>query len=343
MEKYMIWYILSVKEHIKKRSSWLIVIGMFFFIWIITSISVPNYRNMYVGILCGESEAAGQIKEDLQREEAFIFIEYEDSKLLYEDVQSGRIECGFIFSEDMDEKMKNGQLRDTIQYIASIFSTKGEVLKERVYAAFFRLYSEEILEDLEPEIFGNHSEKRMQKIIERKRMYEKSDEIFRMYITEVDGETDKFQADEPINSYRGLIGLFLFLVMFLAYGKTRLKEGDSVELALGVNERYCYRYIRMLAAITLPGMASLFLLLRNVQSQGFFAESAELLIYILLCGLWISIIGNGLRKMEHMPMWMIGIVILHLLVCPVIMDFSRYIPALRVLRYLLPLGIYQMC
>lgn len=260
---------------------------------------------------------------------------------MYLDVTSGKIDCGFIFADDFDEKMNEKNSRDLILYLATPFTSKGEVLKETVYAVLFQVYSENILSNAEKEIFDEHNEERMEQILEINKSYLEGNDVFQIQIEEVQEAPETFQ-EEPADRIQGLVGLFIFLTMFLTYGHTQLKESDNVELALGGKERWCYRYVKMLAAAFLPSVVGILLLINRTQSCGIYGEFGRVVLFVLLSAVWINIVGGALGRAEHLPTWILSFVIVHLIVCPVFYDFSQYVPAIAWIRYLLPLGWFQM-
>lgn len=343
MEKYIIWYMLSLKENVKKKGSWLAVSGMVFLVWIVAGISIPSYKNMQVGIWCGSSETANLIKEGLATEKAvFEFVEYQSQNELHLDVTSGKMDCGFIFAEDFEEKINEGNSKDLILYLATPFTSKGEVLKETVYSVFFKVYSENILYETEIEIYGEHDEKRMQQLLEQNRKYLSGNEVFQIQIEEMQNKVQKVPKEKQGDAISGLIGLFLFLTMFMAYGRTQLKEIDKVEFALGKIERWCYRYVKMLASAFIPSVVGILWIVNRADSQGLCFEFVRLIVFILLSAVWINIVGRALGRAEHLPMWILSLVLIHLIICPVFFDFSQYVPAITWIRYLLPLSWYQM-
>lgn len=343
MEKCIIWYVLSLKENIIKRGSWLAVFGMLFLVWIADGIQIPDYENMKIGICDGGSETAKQITAELLREKgAFDFLEYQNKEKLKLDVKSGRLDCGFIFTEDFEEKIKEINSKDMILYYATPFSSKGEVAKEKVYTAFFKIYSEQLLTNSEAEIFGGHEEERMRKLLQKNQTYQESNAVFQIQIEEVQGETFDNDKEKQWDAISGLIGLFIFLTMFLAYGRTQQKVNDKVEAALNRPQRWCYRYIKMLAAAFLPTVIGSTVILNRPKSRGFCMEILCLTLFILLGALWISIFGSILRKAENLTIWILVLLLMHLFICPLFFDLSEYVPAVAWIRYLLPLSWYQM-
>lgn len=346
MEKIVIWYFLSLKECLKKRSSWLWLFGMLFLLWSTAGISIPDYKNMNVGICGRDSLYAEAIIESIfYKDESFLAVEYETQEELERAVTAGIVDCGFVFLKDFDRYIKENNPEDAILYISSPFSSKGEVAKERVFAAFLKLYSEEILKELEPDIFGNHNPKRMEAILEKNKRYQEGTEVFQMQITPVEAASGNAKQKEELckdadKLIRGLVGLSVFLTMFLSYGSARLKEGDNVEAALSRKETFVYRYVKMMAAAFLPSLLGVVILQSDSFKGNFWQETAILICFLVLSATWISVVGRLLGRAEHLPLWLVSLSMVHILICPVICDFSIYMPAIKWLRYLLPLTVY---
>ena len=248
MERYVMWYVLLVKNYWKKRSSYLTVLGMIILIWIISGISAPNAVNMNVGLYCGSNSVAEQIKDSLVADNSdFDFLIYEEENELVQDVVSGRLDSGFVFSDEFDEMLEERDTRDGIQYYKTTFSTKGEVLKEKIFEVYFRIYSEIVLEDVEQEVFGNHDADRLEELLEKSNFYLEGDNVFQLDIKQVEGVKIGANQTGGGDVVRGLILLSLFLIMFLSYAETQTAEGDKVGLALNRREMFFYQFLKMQA------------------------------------------------------------------------------------------------
>ena len=343
MERGLIWYILSLKNNLVKRSTYLTTAGMVLLILVISGISIPSAQNMKAGIVCNDSDMAEQMLEKLSgSREDFVFLEYEDEAALIEDVIGGTVDCGFVFSEDFDEMCERKDTEEGIFYYATSFSTKGEVLKETLCATYLECYSPYILEDVEEDVFGGRDSLRMEKIMANYQLYLEGNEVFQMEIDQVEIEEENVEVSVVVDPIKGIVGLAIFLIMFFAYGESQRKSDDHVELALTVKEQVVYRFIKMLAVAMVPAIVGLAMILIMGQSSGIFAETGCMILFLIISALWLSLMGKWLGKSEDISTWLLGMILLHLLVCPIFFDFAAYVPAIGGLRYVLPLGIYFM-
>ncbi|MBR2046866.1 MAG: ABC transporter permease [Agathobacter sp.] len=343
MERGLIWYILSLKNYLLKRSTYLTVAGMLLLVLVISGISIPSAQNMKAGIVCNESNMAEQILERLPgSREDFEFIEYDDEEDLIEDVISGTVDCGFVFSEDFDEMCEEQDIEEGISYYATSFSTKGEVLKETVCATYLECYSQYILADVEEDIFGDQDPERMEKIMTNYQLYLEGNEVFQMEIDQVEVDEKEESNTSVVNPVAGLIGLTIFLIMFFAYGESNRKSNDNVGLALTKKEQIVYRFVKMLAAAMVPAVVGLLLIFILGEPKGVFIELGHMIIFLIISAIWLSLVGKWLSKSEDLSIWLLGMILIHLLVCPIFFDFAAYVPAIAWIRYVLPLGIYFM-
>ena len=162
MQKGLSWYAILLKENLKKRTTWLAAAAMLFLLYIVSGIHLPETDNVSVGLCAGQNVQDYEFLTELQSESVrFRYMEYADEERLYQDVQSGKLECAFLLDERFEQKVEAGSLKDCVYYISNPHTTKGEVAKEAFFAAFFRSYSKKLLEKSEREIFTEHSSSRL--------------------------------------------------------------------------------------------------------------------------------------------------------------------------------------
>ena len=139
MAQYKIWYALQLKAWLKRKTSWLQVLGMILLVLLTARIHLPDADNTRVGICGTADEYADNVLESLRyRDSIFEFIEYSDEETMRRDMVSGRIECGFLFPEDFQERIWEDRLKNSVTYICTPFSAKGLVAQETFYAAFLK-------------------------------------------------------------------------------------------------------------------------------------------------------------------------------------------------------------
>ena len=140
-KKRYVYY--HIKAALKRRSTWAVIISLLFLIWVISGIHLPSALNMKLGIFTNGSRRAEKMLSDA--EGGFEYIRYGSKEELVRDVKAGVLECGFLLSEDFDECVSEGKTKETVEYIASNFTTGGAVAKENFYALFLRDFGKDIV------------------------------------------------------------------------------------------------------------------------------------------------------------------------------------------------------
>ncbi len=173
-----------IKAMLKHRSVWVVLAVALFLYLVFRGIDLPDIRNTKVGIVTNGGRYALSALQHLQEEEEsiFRFVPYEKEEELTEDVRAGKLECGFVFSEGFDEDVISGNAKRDIRYINSPYTTKGEIAKEKIYRAFLRDHSTDILAKCADQLFyfndPAEKEKILDEIEEKNRYYNKSNDIF---------------------------------------------------------------------------------------------------------------------------------------------------------------------
>ena len=176
MRKAIVWYEMLLKDRLMRKATWIAAAVMLCFLAIVTEIHIPSSQNRIVGICSQKSGEKAAIVTDLYAQQgAFDYKEYTDATQLYEDVQTGKLECGFVLSDQLEKKLETGDLEKCVQYVVSPYSTKGEVAKETFFASFLRVYSEQILRQNEKNIFLKPDSERMKEILKANERFMQSD------------------------------------------------------------------------------------------------------------------------------------------------------------------------
>ena len=125
------WYFLQLKAWLKRGTSLLLLASMFFVVWFAGQISMPQSDNVTVGIVETDGTHGKEVLEHLtQRESLFSFVMYDSKEALQEDVIAGKLECGFYFSNNFEKKFEHEKLKNSVSYLCTPLTTKGEVARE---------------------------------------------------------------------------------------------------------------------------------------------------------------------------------------------------------------------
>ena len=341
MEKYITWYRLLIKSWMKRKSSWLQLAGLLLVVALVGQVKIPDINNTVIG-LCNEDGAFVQeVIESLQTgESVFQFQVYSDSEEMQQAVIRGELEGGFIFEKGLEKDLQKGKRKKLITVITTPLTTKGAVAKETVFAAFFERYSQDILLEQEETVFGREDAEVSEALLKKNQEYLKSDEIFRLDFEEVAGKGTEAATGADTFPVRGMAALLIFVMILLEHGK-KFEQKDCVfEKALTQREKMAFELLRYVSTATIPALASAGLIMITGNGVFFLKEILGMVIFILVCAIWVFLIGKLFRNGTTYASWIMTLVIGNLLLCPVFLNISQYVPALGYIGCIFPVGMY---
>ncbi|MBO5460611.1 MAG: hypothetical protein J5983_02285 [Ruminococcus sp.] len=343
MEKYITWYTLLLKAWLKRKTSWLLLAGICMIILLVSQIHLPSANNINVGIASSNDEYGQKMMEALKEMDSiFTFVEYDNAKKLTKDVEAGRLECGFILEEDFQERIQKDDLKDIVTYVCTPQTTKGEVVKETVYAAFLQVYGEEILIDNEETVFGRKNEAITSMLLEEYQHNLKNSRLLEMKTEIVSADNMESVAEETADvlPVQGIAGALLFLMLWFEAGRKFEKSGSYVYAALDMQNRNIFEYCGYLAAVTIPAVITVLLILLLGQGRSVWKEMLAMMVFVFIGCLWILAVGKLFKKSTTFLSWAMTIVLIQALICPVFVDLAVYFPALGLIRKIFPLEWY---
>lgn len=344
MEQYFVWYTLLLKAWMKRRASWLLTIGMCAMILIISQIHLPSADNTQIGI-CTSGDAYGQkILHILgEMDSVFGFQEYQNEDALLADVESGVLDCGFVFSKDFEKKVYEEQFEQSITYVCTPLTTKGAVAKETVYTAFLQLYGMFILEESELEIYKEKDADITRELLDRYQHYLENSRLLQMNTEMIDVEEEALHRNhskESVYPIQGMVGVLLVLMLWIEGGRKFENNGTSVYAALDRKRSKIFEYCSYLASVTIPAAAALVMVVVCSEHRGVIREALLMLFLIAAASLWVLIVSRPLKKSSTFVAWILTIGVTQILICPVFVDLADFFPVISVIRWMFPVTWY---
>lgn len=308
---------------------------------VVQGIHMPSVKTMMIGLFCEQDGNIEKILcEDLENSHSqFTFVTYQDKEQMYQDVQSGKMECGFLIQGNFTKRVLQNNWRKCVTFIANPFTTKGEVAKETFFAAFFREYSGQLLAQSEKEIFTTQDQKRLEKMQKSSDDFLQSD-FFYTDIVPVDTKVKKVQDNHGTYPVQGIFAVFLLGIMYFANAKRYEPKGIWVQHAFPNRECFLFACVQELAAVTIPAVAGFVLLLFVPQSRGLGQELLSFVIFLAYAIIWTALYAKIPSGAEGFLAYGIVMMVLAVIMCPVFWDVGAYIPVMRYLKYLIPAGVY---
>ncbi len=340
MEKYLNWFCLSLKLHMKKRGTLLLLLAMIVIIPILWSVKIPDGSNTTVYICYNDSIHGDTIHTRLQQNDSLQFMEVSTETEIVQSVENGSAECGFVLSSDFDASIEKNHWDKVVTCYVSPFSTKSEVAKEKLFAAMYVVYSEWLLQNTEEEIYGNHDPERMETLLATNNAYTNGQlflEIEKEYV-----QTPSAPSTKSVYPIQGTISLFVFFSMLLASGIHFEKDIYQIQKALPYGKKGLFVWIYIISAGLPVAATGLILIFLSGYSRGFIRELLLMLLLLLLNSIWGILLSRILKNELTFYAWQLTILIIHLIFCPIFWNIGDYVPTLGFISYLLPVGIYLL-
>ena len=276
MEKSLVWYGLILKQNMKRPATWLTL--MLVLLWIVGNIHMPDGSNQTIMVCYQESAYEQEIVNLLEGSKTeFTFITCENVQEVYDAVEAGYAECGFVLDEKFDEKVQDGKWTEIVTCYTSPFGTKTDVAKENFYAVMFPIYSKWLLTATEGEVYQYPDQERLQELFEKHDQRIGGELMLSFEEIRIDSGQRVEEKENNIYPLQGLVELFVLLSMLLAAGGYGQKETAQIESALFVKEKIQFRWIHLLASGTMIAVAGLgAIFLANVQ-RGIWIEVLSML------------------------------------------------------------------
>ena len=335
------WYQLQLKAWLKRGTSLLLLAAMLLVVWLAGQISIPQSDNVTVGVVSTEGAHGKEVLEHLkERESIFSFVEYDSRETLLADLVAGKLECGFYFSQNFEKKFEHEKLKNSVSYVCTPLTTKGEVARETFYAALFEVYGRQMLSARAEQLFGENASAAESTLLENNEKYLAGSEVFQVNVEQTKAVETVRNTAQKVFPIHGLVAVFLFFIMFVEYGR-RFDAGEGKPyLALPAPMGDGFQIMGLLAAGTVPAVLGTVMVCSSGESRGVLIEVTAMCLLLVICALWIAFAGKWIRSMTGFTSQMFLLLLINLVFCPVFVDISAYIPAFEIVRCLFPTGLY---
>lgn len=344
MEKIRQYLVLLLKEMLKKKSEWLHCGLLLIVLVVLCSFCAIDKSKPIIGIVFPKTEIAQEIVDNIgTMQTTFEVLIYEDEKALIEDELNGSIDCGFLFCNDFDKKISSGDIHDMITYSYTPFTSKGSIAKEYVFSAVLKKYSLILLnEKLGDCLVDTEQTASLETYLaERSEEYLNSDMIFHIELYNVNGnEIVSNQVKDRKNLLRGLTGILLFAaIQFSFLGEKKKRYFQFLELLDKANRRY-FLIAAYFVTVLLPAIVCTVFMVLYDQETTFIFQILKLITFLLVSGIYGAFLWRFHFKSDTLMIVIVLLCLMQLVIVPVFVDLSTWVPAIRLIRYLMPLAYY---
>lgn len=342
MEKRIIWIGALLKTRLKKPILWVQAAAMILLMWLAFTVKLPDQENMHVLIYNEDGLFGEQLIEKLKQSPGeFLFQKAGSPQELRQEILSGKAECGFILKKGLEEGLQKEETKEQILFVSSDMSSKGSSVLESFYQELFSVYSDMLLEHRAPQLF--HQEDMADAILfmkERNEYYKASEKVFDVTYEYVDGGAKRKQEQKDVFPIRGIAASMILLHMMLAGGEAVSSKRGMYENNLTIWEKREFLFWKyMISSLVMAVTALIGFRLFGVE-EIFISEVCKMAFFLIVSSVWVILLGTCLTKEAVYYGCICPLLTANLLLPPVFFEISSYIPAVRWLNWLLPVGIY---
>lgn len=347
MNKVAIWFFLSCKRQVKRP--------FFLFLLILFPLAMIGIRQterqdtegIKIAFYMEEDPAGGEaeriffdrVREQLLKDqEAFTFYECSDSTELLKEVSARNAECGYVFNQGVLEKLDSGKYKNSIQLVTAPSTVAAKLSTEVVFASMFQVYGEKLLKDYAEKNDLFHVVSFEEAWKELKPLYEKysSDGSTFSFNYSTYGQSGGQEAAgmgmKPAFPVRGLVAVYVFLTGLFSAVMLWEDEKRGLFLPVQASVRHICALSSMAAPVFLAAVSGLAALWLTGEAAGMGKETGLMAVYVVLTAVFSWILHRVIRQQLVLCSLIPFAAMASLLVCPVFVDISAFVPSVRLLR-----------
>ena len=331
MNKMGLWFYLSLKRQNKTALFFLLLLlALPVGLWLLREAERPEEDAIAIALYAGEPDWNRRVADELiSGEHSFEFYLSSSEEELREDVAARRAECGYIFSEDLLEKLESGRFKRSITLVTAPSTAVDKLSSEVVFSGLFTVWGRSLLETYsrEGEVFQGEKEvwKRLEPMYDH--YLENGSTFAFQYETEGRTQLGKPSMKQTFPA-RGLTAVFIFVMGLTAAVTVCEDEKRGLFSTLSGLGREAAVFSCLAAPVFLSCVSGFAALAAagQLSSSSWILEGIRLIVYGGMCTLFswglCRIVKNPLAVACLIPFFASASLIL----CPVFIELSMFFP-----------------
>lgn len=298
-----------------------------------------------VALFTGGNAWNETVADRLEREsESFSFYRCESEERLRDEVASGRAECGYVFPEDLRERLDAERYRRAITLYVSPGTVAGKLSTEVVFAGLFQVYGRELLKDYTEtgDAFSDGAPAAWPEVEALFDAYQAGDTTFAFQYQTLGGGLISEGGMTAVFPVRGICAVFIF-VMGLAAAVTAAEDEErGLFAAVTGRRKRRFQLAQTGAFVALAALSAAASLLVSGSLREAGKEGVLLMVYSFVVTVFSSaflwMLRSSRRLAGSIPFFILG----SLIACPVFLDISVFVPELGWLKWMFLPWYYLM-
>jgi len=344
MNKIILWFFLLVKRQLKNIVLLIFLIGLPLCAFIISHIpKALDSSTPRVGIvlLDADSTSVSTANALISDTSVLGFYTCDSADELYQSIENGDTDCGYIFSKDLTSQLDNKSYNGCITLIKNSSEFISSLSNEILFSALFRVYGKNIATNYinGSSIFSSIKTSAIKMTNEKYDYYVNGAATFHIDFDTLssNGDTTSLNTIEVEKSsfpIRGILAILIFVAGLFGCVQWLKDSENGVFAPMSYSFHRASRILYIIIPTLLFSISSLITIyLANVQVSPF-VEIKSMVQYIILIIIFCSLLSYIIKKstllISLIPIFIIGSLVL----CPVFINIATFLPVANILNKL---------
>ena len=342
MKRLLYWLYLLVKMQLKNPVIVTVLIAMPVAAFIIThTASLKEAEPVRVGIVLEDDDMIAVLTRDylINGDYSVEFYEAESQEKIEQDIMNKRAECGYIVSTGLKDKLDSGSYSDVIELIICKSDFVSSMTDEIFFSAMFKAYSPEVAVNYvnSVEKFQKHAEKAEEEIRKGYEEYISGDDTFRIDFKVIDGTQEaELQLEDKTGQFplRALFMILVYISGFFGIVEYYFDKNSGTFITLPRMYRIAGKPVYAFISCVLFAVSAIITLAVAGQLNGG-TDILHMTVYVIAVTLFAWLVAILVRSTSTMISIIPVLLIACLILCPVFVNITAYVPFTKYIRALL--------
>lgn len=267
------------------------------------------------------------------------FAVYTTKEQMYSDILKNNIICGFVIDKNIEDYYISDFKDYKVDFVTLANNNRAQAYKEVFFDIFIRIYNDNIIAEIVPDLFENNDDHLTENVIENKNRYLAEDDLFKINIININSSNEL--NVQNTNYTKGLLAIFTFMSVVL--GAIRLYDEDKISVTncMSIKRRIGFKVLYLSSHIIPIAIICYVLDIIYNLHNNITVLTLKMLLLCIYSIIWAYIFQTIISSRKTYYNFIIISMPLMLLLCPVIINLGIYIPAVDILKYIYPISLYM--